>query len=36
MIWEENKMVLRELVMFQLLVCYLGAGYISVLILKMY
>lgn len=36
MIWEENKMVLRVLVMFQLLVCYLGAGYTSVLILKMY
>lgn len=36
MIWEENKVAFRVLVMFQLLIWYLGAGYMSVLILKMH
>lgn len=36
MIWEENKMAFRVLVTFQLLICYLGAGYMSVLVLKTY
>ena len=36
MIWEENKVAFRVLVMFQLLIWYLGAGYMSVLMLKMH